>query len=375
MVSTNPTSWKVLDPIFAPPSCELYKNKTISEDLTVVADSEDQPQSPHGLGDNSTYLINPRTQGEDEGSQDYSFSLMPKERNHKRRPRPSDLNRVYAEPEPMQQYFPMPASQERLKLPYQSLGRPMPDPKKPSLCPRPMNGLRAQISYLQEKVLKLEGKPVNPVGSKYKILYRIEKDNKSRRMGREWDIDESFRSPWMGTFTDPPEDQSLNAKYGKPAPFSETILPVSEELNEVFEEMLRGQEFSSMYHGYQSSRKVTTPYLFGYHNRSKVAVMRHGLRDLAQQQLNLFMDYVQETCGEEYATADSLLNKGHIRPEYVQYLFRPNEILVSNNNNEYTGYMAVDWLLQHEGYFGSEQTSSWIVKGQTWQFDGSLMAV
>jgi hypothetical protein len=264
-------------------------------------------------------------------------------------------------------------------------------------------------------VLKLEGKPVDPMASKYQVLYRIEKDDTFRGKDRGWDRDEDFRSPWMGTFTDPPEvihssmssphlrcndrltnfelylalnkdisfvvfrnfkrrveRQSSNARYGKPKPFSETILPVSEDLKDVFEEMLSGREFSSMYHGYQSSREVTTPYLFVYHNRSKVTDMRYGLSSVAQQQLDLFMDYVQESCGEEYAAADTLLNNGRIRPEYIQYLFKPNEVLVSNNNNnnnEYTGYIAVDWPVQDEGYLGF---SSWTVRGQTWDFDGSF---
>jgi hypothetical protein len=280
------------------------------------------------------------------------------------------------------------------------------------------NDLRAQISYLQEKVLKLEGKPADPVASKYHILYRIEKDQMPRGAGRGWDRDEDYRSPWMGTFTDPPEvihnsmgsphlrcndrvtslelylalnkeisfvvfqnfkrsveRRPSNAKYGRPEPFSETILPVSEDLKEIFEEMLSGREFSSMYHGYQASREVKTPYLFVYHNRSKVAEMRHGLSSVSQQQLDLFMAYVNETCGEEYAAADTLLSNGRIRPEYFQYLFKPNEVLVSNDNKQYTGYVAVDWPVQcegYEGYLGSEQSYPWTIRGQTWEFDGSF---
>lgn len=497
MVSPNPTSWEILDPISARPSSELYKANTISEDMSGNLSSEDQPNSTHNQEYTGSYtpgiayIPNPETQEDNGNNQDFPFSLMLQERQNKLRLRQSGLNKVHAEPEQVQQNFPLPPSHDPAVLAYQLQGRPnmggppiagssfppVPvydpltynTPAMPAVAPRPgrqeqnseidraphymqgparvasytpyqvssvsssqtiwpqdrntpssqktislseANGLRAQITYLQEKVLKLEGKPVDPVASKYQVLYRIEKDDTFRGIHRGWDRDEDFRSPWMGTFTDPPEvihssmgsphlrcndrltnfelylalnkdisfvvfrnfkrrveRQSSNARYGKPEPFSETILPVSEDLKDVFEEMLSGREFSSMYRGYQSSREVTTPYLFVYHNRSKMTDMRHGLSSVAQRQLDLFMGYVQETCGEEYAAADTLLNNGRIRPEYIQYLFKPNEVLVSNNNNEYTGYIAVDWPLQDEGYLGF---SSWTVSGQTWDFDGSF---
>ncbi|KAJ5776578.1 uncharacterized protein N7511_001589 [Penicillium nucicola] len=487
MITPDSTPWEMLDPISAPSGSELYKNNTISEDMSVEVGLEGQPQPPYSHEYTRSYPIHPKASSENKSDSGY-LRPQTQERNHMlvaRQPRRQLApHRERIDSEQTQQETSIQPPYEQQGLPYQPPYRTMPElsispepvnlpwPYSPSQMPvaapprdrqrqhssmnqgnshmvRPNQGtiypryqsssgrssptiwpqdrnapssqrtislseaksLRAQISYLQEKVIKLEGKPIDIEASKYQILYRIENDNISRGMYLRMDSDEDFKTPWMGTFTDPPERyglprlrcndrlanfelylalnkdisfvvfrnfkrtverHSLRAKYGKPEPFSENILPVSEYLKEIFEEMLSGREFKSMYSGYQASREVKKPYLFVYHNRSKVADMREGLSSAAQQQLDLFMDYVQATCGEEYAVADSLLNKGRIRPEYVPYLFKPNDVLISKDNNEYTGYLALDWPFQDERYFGSEKSSLWRVRGQTWEFDGKF---
>ncbi|KGO74798.1 ATPase, AAA-type, core [Penicillium italicum] len=301
-------------------------------------------------------------------------------------------------------------------------------PSQGSISLSEANDLKAQVAALRDKVRELEGKPVLPTASKYQILHRIEKDDTYPSDNHSMDdSDDEFsprprprthrsppRSPWMGVYTDPPElihrnrgapylrcndplinfelylalnrdisfvifrnykrraePQSPNTKCGKPEPFSETILPVSEDLKDVIADFVRGKDFQSMYSDYRATGEVQSPYLFVYHNRGAgESEIKRGLSFEAQRQFALFMDYVQEACGNEYTEADLLLEKRKIRPEYVQYLFKPNEVLVSNKNKEHIGYVAKDWPCRRMDIDGSNP--SWWISAQTWDFDGDF---
>ncbi|KAJ6188294.1 hypothetical protein N7519_003202 [Penicillium mononematosum] len=285
-------------------------------------------------------------------------------------------------------------------------------PSQGSVSVSEANDLKAQIAALRDKVRELEGKPVLPTASKYQILYRIEKDStypsdneimddsddefspRPRQLGPETQLSmdgDLYRSPlsssietWLylalnrdisfvvfRNYKRRAELQSPNKKYGKPEPFSETILPVSEDLKGVIADFLRGKEFRSMYSDYRNTGEVQSPYLFVYHNRGAGETeIKRGLSSEAQRQFDLFMDYVQEACGNDYTAADLLLEKGKIRPEYVQYLFKPNEVLVSNRNKEHVGYLAKDWPSRSMEIRGSDPC--WWISVQTWEFDGDF---
>ncbi|KAK4870872.1 hypothetical protein LT330_000109 [Penicillium expansum] len=300
-------------------------------------------------------------------------------------------------------------------------------PSQGSISLSEANDLKAQVTALQNKVRELEGKPALPTASKYQILYRIEKDDTYPSDNHSMDDnDDEFshrprrrshrsppRSPWMGIYSDPPElihrnmgapylrcndpltnfelylalnrdisfvvfrnykrraePQSPNTKYGKPEPFSETIFPVSEDLKDVIAQFLRGEEFQSMSRNYRDKGEVQSPYLFVYHHQGDVEFeIKQGLSSEAQRQFDLFMDYVQEACGTEYAAANRLLEKGKIRPEYIQYLFKPNEVLVSNISKEHIGYVVKDWPYPIIDLDGS---TYWRISVQTWDFDGEF---
>ncbi|KAJ5164129.1 ATPase AAA-type core [Penicillium coprophilum] len=306
-------------------------------------------------------------------------------------------------------------------------------PSQGSVSLSEANDLKAQITALRDKVRELEGKPALPIASKYQILYRIEKDNTSPSDDQSTDdSDEYFspshkqrkarprprsypRSPWMGIYTDPPEliqrnmgapylrcndrlvnfelylalnrdisfvvfrnykrraeRQSSDTNYGKPKPFSESIFPVSEDLKDVIADFLRGKEFQSMQSSFRHMGEVQSPYLFVYHNRGAVeSEIKRGLSSEAQRQFDLFMDYVQKACGNEYTAADLLFEKGRIRSEYVQYLFKPNHILISTQNKEHIGYVARGWPSQSLDTDGTGNAFWWI-NAQTWEFDGEF---
>lgn len=307
-------------------------------------------------------------------------------------------------------------------------------PSQGSISIAEANNLKAQITALQDKVRELEGKPAVTTASKYQILYRIEKDGtypgddnnapdgddefrpRPPRGHTQWS-NSPPRSPWMGIYTDPPElihrnmgapylrcndplinfelylalnreisfvifrnfkrrveHQPHNTKCDKPEPFSETILPVCETLKDVIRCFLRGREFQSMESDFQQKGEVQSPYLFIYHNRgAKESEIKRSLSSEAQRQCELFMNYVQETCGSEYAAADLLLEKGKFRPEYVQYLFKPKDILVSTKNKEHIGYVAKEWPVRGQNI--RDASPFWHIGAQTWGFDGDFYKI
>ena len=168
------------------------------------------------------------------------------------------------------------------------------------------------------------------------------------------------------------ERQSHNTKYGKPEPFSESIYPLSDDLKEVVQEFLGGEEFQYMREDYEQMGEVQSPYLFIYHNRGvKESELRQGLYSEARTQMDLLMNYVQETRGIEYAAADSLLNRGKICPEYVQYLFRPDDVLVSpTTKNTQAMWQQIGQL---EAFKSVAPVPTILQPGQSWLRLGNLM--
>ncbi|KAJ5835546.1 ATPase AAA-type core [Penicillium robsamsonii] len=284
-------------------------------------------------------------------------------------------------------------------------------PSQGSVSLSEANDLKAQIAALRDKVRELEGKPALPIASKYQILYRIEKDGTYPT----WMVEVSVQVSMDGDLYRPPEliqrnmgapylrcndplinfelylalnrdisfvvfrnykrraeRQSSNTKYDKPEPFSETIFPVSEDLKGVIADFLGGKEFKSMQNHYRDKGEVQSPYLFVYHNRGAgESEIKRGLSSEAHRQFDLFMDYVQEAYGKEYTAADLLFEQGKIRPEYVQYLFKPNQILVSQKNKEHIGYVARDWPSRYPE-IDSTSNACWLINAQTWNFDGDF---
>ena len=55
------------------------------------------------------------------------------------------------------------------------------------------------------------------------------------------------------------------------------------------------------------------------------------------------MKYITEHYADEYAAADSLLSRNKISPEYLRYLFKPGDLLVSRVKGQYMGFVSTLW--------------------------------
>ncbi|EPS27370.1 hypothetical protein PDE_02313 [Penicillium oxalicum 114-2] len=137
-----------------------------------------------------------------------------------------------------------------------------------------------------------------------------------------------------------------------PPPSTEFILPVEVALRQGLEAILRRKpEFKDILAEYTMNCRVLAPYLFVYHSREDMEEIQSILTTEAFEQIRLFLVYVERALGKDFEMADSLLEKGTITPQYLQYLFKPGDVLVQKSAEFFTGFVAQSWLtLRPEHY-------------------------
>ncbi|KAJ5105354.1 hypothetical protein NUU61_002701 [Penicillium alfredii] len=403
------------DPVNSPDS-EIYNPKTISEDRSAASSDPQRKLLALREAGHGTPMA-PAPPHDNSALQDYQMQMMLLEQRNKRRlmiarqeedrlagqsssPGPSDQSIVQENIDsgtPGNSEFP---SAEASR--HASAGGPFVSET---------DQLRAHVALLQDKVRRLEARSGNVVPSRLQVLYRIQSNDD--------DTDH-----WTGPFLDPPEiihgqkgalqlrcnapltnfelylavnpdisfvvfknfsrtvdldssrpesavsDSAVTSH--KPRPISETVRPVSNDLKAALRKILNNNtEFKEITHAYNRTQELAAPYLFIYHSRGKLPDSQQGPVTPAEKQLHLFIQYVEESHGAHYAAADALFDRNKIRPEYVDYLFKPGDVLVSNKNNEHTGYVAASWPTRDQIKLGA-QKSTWTVRGWTWKFDGGF---
>lgn len=125
---------------------------------------------------------------------------------------------------------------------------------------------------------------------------------------------------------------------------SESIRPINRNLIEAIKALLNSRkEYAELLNEYSSSNELRAPYLFIYHSRHNLDELENSLPSSAKSHLSLLANYVLEQYADEYAAADYLLSQNKISPEYIPYLFKPGDVLVSREDGQYTGYVALSW--------------------------------
>lgn len=140
------------------------------------------------------------------------------------------------------------------------------------------------------------------------------------------------------------DDSASEGAVHTPKHTSETIQPVNRDLTEAVKTLLKSRkEYAELLNKFSVSNELQAPYLFIYHSRKGLEEFQDSLPWAAKTQLSLLSNYVMEQYAEEYAAADYLLLHKKISPEYVRYLFKPGDVLVSRVDGQYTGYVATSW--------------------------------
>ncbi|KAJ5291366.1 hypothetical protein N7478_000617 [Penicillium angulare] len=195
-----------------------------------------------------------------------------------------------------------------------------------------------------------------------------------------------------------PESSSTNTKKGKNriSPFSESIHPVSTDLKMALNTLLHSKdEFKSITEDYRYTKELESPYIFIYHMRDQLPAIKDKMPAASQRQLAQFLGYVDQAVGSQYKAADALLTSGEILPKFINYLFKPGDIVIERDDKGYVGYVARSWLKNTspdgdvpssdilDGSFDddfpavpykkdSKMKLSWTTKAWTWGFTGTF---
>lgn len=300
-----------------------------------------------------------------------------------------------------------------------------------------VQALREQITFLEAKLQRFESNQANLAPSRYQMLYRMRGDGPKKDKDDESNADSG---PFFTTFMDAPEvvhgqregarlrcsvpldnfelyvatnpdvsfivfrdyiktiDPQPNAPkhhvahYSRrarlPKPAAESIYPVASDLKEALHAILKKKrEYNDILRNYERTGELAAPYLFIYHSRHEMDTIKGEMTTAAQEQLDRFLDYVVHVLGDEYGAADYFLGRKEILPEYVKYLFKPNDTLIERLDNDYTGYVAESWPSrsdeksnrwrkhiaaggQLDNLIPQPSPFSWKAAGSTWNFEG-----
>lgn len=248
--------------------------------------------------------------------------------------------------------------------------------------------LRQQVELLQAKLEKYESTVDKP--ARFQFLYRIDDQRPKNDNSNKTELDSNDRENSMTIFTDCPEivykrDNTAHLRcsmplrnfdlflalnpeisfvvfrnYNRehlslgseseeplelPAPVSEYIFPVANDMKSALEAILNvNPEFGDIMRNYKMSGQLFAPYFFAYHSRQHFDRIKDQLSAGERNHVNLLIQYLDEEFGQEYENVDFLLERKHISPHYLHYLFKPGEILVEKSNDEYTGYLSKSWI-------------------------------
>ncbi|KAJ8131879.1 hypothetical protein O1611_g1743 [Lasiodiplodia mahajangana] len=131
----------------------------------------------------------------------------------------------------------------------------------------------------------------------------------------------------------------------------ESIKPITEELVEAVKVLLTSkEEYASLWDNFKMSKELHAPYLFVYHQRADWSELRASATQPSQEQLTMLWDYIIQNHGDEFAAADACISDGKITSAYIQYLFKPGDILVEKKGGFYLGWLSKAWAKYVETY-------------------------
>ncbi|KAJ5806406.1 uncharacterized protein N7503_004008 [Penicillium pulvis] len=283
-----------------------------------------------------------------------------------------------------------------------------PDTQDDRHCTKEVQALREQMSLLEAKLSQYESLGENPRPPRFQYLYRL---RQADGIDDNDDDNEGEMEHTSTVFSDPPEivyDQNDKghlkcslalraldfflalhqdisfvvfrdydseyegeASWGEdmpqiPAPLSESIYPVAGDLKDALKVFFyHVPEFQDIQNRYELTGEIFAPYHFMYHSRGKLDEINNRLPRSAKNQLELLLVYVEENFCHEYDIVDSLLKDEKITTRYIDYLFKPGEVVVEAIGQDYIGYVASSWL--YEG--SSQKNTPNASRLPTWTFE------
>lgn len=282
-----------------------------------------------------------------------------------------------------------------------------PDTQDDRLCTKEVQALREQMSLLEAKLSQYESLGETPRPPRSQYLYRL---RQADGIDDNDDDSEGEIEHTSTVFSDPPEivyDQNdkghlkcslplraldfflalhqdisfvvfrdydseyeAEASWGVdmpqiPDPLSESIYPVAGDLKDALQVFFyHFPEFQDIQKRYELTGEIFAPYHFMYHSRGELDAINNRLPLSARNQLELLLVYVEENFHHEYDIVDSLLKDEKITARYLDYLFKPGEVVVEAIGQDYIGYVASSWLYE----ISSQKNTPNASRLPTWTF-------
>ena len=146
-----------------------------------------------------------------------------------------------------------------------------------------------------------------------------------------------------------------------PQPAYETVRLVNKDLIGTIENLLGSQpQYEELAREFSQSLELPAPYLFVFHSRKNLEKFQDSLPVYARAQLTLLLNYVMEQYADEYNTADSLLSQNKISPQFLRYLFKPGDLLISRIDGQYQGYVSKSWPVKTRTTIRTRATTAYV---------------
>ncbi|RGP81007.1 hypothetical protein FLONG3_796 [Fusarium longipes] len=158
-------------------------------------------------------------------------------------------------------------------------------------------------------------------------------------------------------------------------PVSERLHIVSDKLKVAWDKLICNDPFSAKDKDYEDSEDSEEcgnpythhPYLWWFHHRLEIETWSLGLEQDFKTHIDAFLTYLDENLGDEWAEVDRLMSRGKITEQYLDYLFVPEQIVISGSSghspNQIEAYSTGAWP-EDEG-----------IEATHWKFDGNFERV
>lgn len=122
----------------------------------------------------------------------------------------------------------------------------------------------------------------------------------------------------------------------------ETLVPVTKELSNAVSSFLK--QFDGSATDIKGKVTLFAPYVAVYHNRGHaLESFLASLRQRQQNQLQSLLDYVVSQYSQEWALVDDMIKRRKITSEYIEYLFKPGDVVVHGRLHNVRGYLCRLW--------------------------------
>ena len=150
----------------------------------------------------------------------------------------------------------------------------------------------------------------------------------------------------------PNDNSKIMSKDGVfriPEPSKQALYLTSDHMVSAVEQLARYiPDFAKLFPYFNPDKEISAPYMFIYHSMPLFDHVLPRITPLENELLDMLMESVLASHGEEYKAAKQCQKKGIVSRRLVKYLVRPGDVLVRTQDNVPRAYVATSWARERE---------------------------